>query len=855
MRQLAALPPLPRLSSLSPLALASMIACLAATAHAQSGAPAPSDASRKDQVQSVTVTSGKREEAAHRVPYNVSAIEEEDLREQNITDLKKLIAQSEGISAPGNSARFADSVTVRGLNVSPVNANNIEQFVRSTLAYYLDDTLLPHIGLRIKDIARVETLLGPQGTLYGAGSLGGTVRFITHKPQFGKNAGRVSTEFYRTGGGGLSNDTDAMANLALGRDLALRVVVARLDEKGYTDRLSNPPWRTGQWAWSTKPDPSRNLYENDDYQRVDTARVALRWRLTPALEFTLTHAEQKQLAHGTSGASITPVLIANATTPAQIDAAWRLNQSPCSGAACTYTTANRLSAPFVVNDHTILSRYPEFADRRFSLDGLDIDWNLGIARLHSNTSRFKDSRIGQADYASQGNAFYNWFPAGNVRRSNNSLYMTFDNTYRGVQHETRLVSTGTGPMSWVAGVFLTRQERNWKFDEIFPGIDTLAPQGDFFGINRKSVGGTTDSGYAEDLGSRYRERAVFGEMTYALTPAWKASLGARVFSYEDQATAFIFDYAGGLADTDTRSNTKEKAQSYYKANTWYQLTPDLLGYLTYSQGFRRGGTNAFRSFPNDKQIVAPDTQAYGPDTTDNYEIGFKGFALDRQLYLQVSAYRIDWKNVQTYYAQGLPDPFGLGIDFPLNGTTNGPDARSRGLELSGRWRLDENWQLSFGSATTNARWVTTRQRCTYVANNRPGDTADPDGPDCRVWSAGGKMNGAPKWKHRLAVNYNRGLGNDTWLSANLGVRYTGAVVSDRTDSPTAATPLTYPAHKLFNSNVAVSRGAWSANLWVQNLTNVRSLISVQGLGDTIMGTRVINTTPRTLGLGLTYRFD
>lgn len=833
--------------------LAALLA-LAFTTSAFAQTPAKPEEEKKDKTKldTVVVTANKRNEAAHRIPYNVSALTEEQLREDNITDLKKLIAQSEAISAPGNSARFADSVTVRGLNVSAVNANNIEQFVRSTLAYYLDDTPLPNIGFRIKDIARVETLLGPQGTLYGAGSLGGTIRYITNKPVLGKTQARLSTSFYRTENGGLSNDTDVMFNLPIGENLALRGSLARLDEKGYTDRISNPPWRTGQYAWSTKPDANQNLYEDDDWQKVEGGRLQLRWRLTPQLEISIAHAEQDQLAHGTSGASLLPTRIANAGTPAQIDAAWRLNQFPCSPtASCRYT--NSATTPFIVNDHTILSRYPEFADRKFRLDSFDLDWDLGFARLHSNTSTFKDSRVGQADYASQGNAFYNWFPAGNVRTSNNSLYMTFDNTFKGLSHETRLTSKGEGSMSWIAGVFFTQQERNYKFDEIFPGIDQLPPQGDFFGIDRAAVGGTKDSGYAEDLGSRYKELALFGELSYAITPEWKVMGGGRVFNYEDKGSAFIFDYAGGLADTNTRSNTKASGENYFKLNTSYQFTPDLLAYTTFSQGFRRGGSNAFRDYPG--QTVDPSTQAYGPDSTDNIELGLKGFLFDRQLYLSASVYQINWKDVQTYFSQGLPDPFGLGIDFPLNGSTNGPDARARGLEFSARWRLDPHWTLNYSSATTRSQWVTTKQKCTYLpGQNRPGSAGDPDGPDCRVWEAGGKLNGAPKWKHNLGLRYATEVA-DHDLSASLNARYVGRIGNDRVDAPGLQPALVYKSYTLFNASLGLAKDNWNASLWVQNLTDVRSPVSVQGLGDTIMGTRMITTTPRTIGLSYTYRYQ
>ena len=210
--------------------------------------------------------------------------------------------------------------------------------------------------------------------------------------------------------------------------------------------------------------------------------------------------------------------------------------------------------------------------------------------------------------------------------------------------------------------------------------------------------------------------------------------------------------------------------------------------------------------------------------------------------------------MQTYYSQGLPDPFGLGIDFPLNGTVNGPNARSEGLEFSARYRVNENWQLSYSSATTRAKWVTTKQKCTYATNNRPGSAGDPDGPDCRVWEAGGQLNGAPKWKHNFGVRYNTTVFGDYDLSAGLSARYVAKIGNDRTDSVSEAPPLFYPAYTLYNANIGLYMGDWSATLWVQNIANKRAQVSVQSLGDTIMGTRMIYSTPRTVGLNLSYSF-
>jgi iron complex outermembrane recepter protein len=717
------------------------------------------------------------------VPFNISAISEESLRQQNIGDLKSLIQLLPSIHAPGNSARFADSVTVRGLNVSPVNANNIEQFVRSTVAYYLDDTPLPNIALRLKDVARVETLLGPQGTLYGSGSLGGTIRYITNKPQVGSFEGRLGTSFYQTRGGGLSNDTDAMVNAPLGDSFALRASVARLDEKGYTDRVSTPPWR--DQPWSTKPTAGKNVYEDDDWQQVDTGRVALLFKATRGLAFTLTHSQQDQLANGTTGTSVLPLSIANASTPAQVQAAWR---DPSLDVAGPFTDAR--TTPVAVNDRTVLSRWPEFARRKLQVTGFDIDWDLGFADLHSSTSTFKDSRIGQADYASQGWTFYYSFgDLGGDITSDRSAYITFDNTYKGVNHETRLTSKGDGPLSWVGGIFHTRQDKNLRFNEVLPGMDT------FLGNTKARPSPQfPDLGYSEDLGSRYRETAVFGEATYRVLQPWTVTLGARVFNYEDTADVNIIDWAGGFVDNQYTATGKASGKRFFKFNTAWRFTPDLLSYATVSQGFRRGGINGLRD--QGTRIVAPDVRQYEPDSTTNCELGVKGYVADKRLFLSANLFRIDWKNTQTYLSQDVNG-------FPVNGTANGPDARSQGIELALRWQPTAQWQLSYSGERSEAKWVETRRVCLYTNNT-----------GCRNWGEGGLLGGAPSWTHRAGVQYSRDLTGDLFLRGNLNARYLGKVRSDRSDSVTGnADVFIYPEITTVNAPRSASSSRTRPVAW------------------------------------------
>jgi outer membrane receptor protein involved in Fe transport len=777
----------------------------------------------------IVVTGARRAQAASSVPFNISAINGEQLRQDNITDLKALIQELPAVNAPGNSARFADSVTVRGLSIAPVNANNIEQFVRSTIAYYVDETPLPSVGLRIKDMARVETLLGPQGTLYGAGSLGGTIRYITNQPVLRQREGRLGLSLYQTAGGGLSYDADGMVNVPLGGGFAFRASLARLDEAGYTDRVSTPPWRST--PWTTSPNRNQNVYKDDDWQKVDTARGALLWQITPGFKLTLTHTQQDQLAHGTRGTSLQPLAVANARNPAELDAAWRnpgleLGQLPCNP-NCRFTDARE--TPIAVDKNTVLARHEEFADREFRMTSLDVDLNLGFADLRSSTSTFKDARIGQADYASQGWVFYySLGDLGGDIRSDRSAYITFDNTYKGLSHETRLISRGDGPASWIAGLYHTKQERNLRFNEVLPGMDA------FLGNSKATPSPKPDVGYGEDLGSEYSETALFGEFSYKLTPQFQLTAGGRLFKYEDTARIEIVDYAGGFVDNRVTDTRGQSGKSIFKVNASYQLRPGLLSYLTVSQGFRRGGTNGFRNVG--ARVIADDAREYQPDTTTNYELGIKGHLFGGDLYVEAAAYMIDWKDAQTYRSQDIDG-------FPVNGTANGPDARSEGLEFALRWRFAPAWQMTFSTGTVESRWTSTKTHCLYT--NRT---------SCRTWNAGGLMGGSPDWKHRLGLRYSTDIGSDMFLRVGGTVRYVGKTRSDRSDSIAGNDGVfVYPAYTTASLYAGIGKGKWDAQLWINNATNERGLVSNQTAG-AVLGERLIYTVPRTVGLNLSYAF-
>jgi iron complex outermembrane recepter protein len=780
---------------------------------------------KKQDFETIEVTASGRATTAQNLPMNITAMGSEELRKKNISDIKDLIADSVAISAPGNSNRFAESVTVRGLNVANVNANNLERFATSTLAYYLDSVPLPNIAYRIKDVERVETLLGPQGTLYGGGSLGGTVRYITNKPQFNEFSADFNTNIYQVKKGSLSHDSDLVINSPLTDALALRVSLAKLDDGGFTDRIVNPVWLSEENKFNGTPSSSKELYKDDDWEDTTSARIQLNWQINDDASINFSHINQSQLAHGTRGAS-----------------RWDVDEACAAqgSATCNYTVQ---TAPLQVDEYTLQSVHEEYSDRDFTLNSVELEWDLGFANLTSSISSYEDTRIGQGDYLYEGFFYYSvlaYLPSVAFGNTNESGFVSYDNSYKGVTQETRLTSNSNSDLSWILGIFTTKQEKSLKFWERFKGLDD-AMVADYGGFdprieypNRKFI----DTGYDEDIASDYSEQALYGELSYQLSPAWTVTGGARLFKYKDTAFKSINDYTGYLG-IDEGESKDEDTQSIFKFNTSYNFSDNSLVYFTVSQGFRRGGTNGFR--PDGDLKVATSTQNFAPDTTTNKELGVKTSLFDNQLYLQLAAYQIDWHDTQTYYSQSL-------LGFPLNGTVNGPDAETQGFELDLRYNINENFTVRASYATSDAEFAETAEVCLFEDNS-----------SCRTWVKGDKLGGTPDDRKNLSINYTTEIMTGV-LSADLSMRFVGDQQSARQDSlllddgtVELDKPYVFKGYQTANLSMNYSQDSWTVGLYVDNLTDELGETSYQRVGGE-WGYKSIYIQPRTLGVTFSYNY-
>lgn len=786
---------------------------------------AANDAEKALQIdEKIEVTASGRVTTAQDLPMNITAMGEDELRTKNITDIKDLIAESVAISAPGNSNRFAESVTVRGLNVANVNANNLERFATSTLAYYLDSTPLPNIAYRIKDVERVETLLGPQGTLYGGGSLGGTVRYITKKPDVEEMSVDFNTSIYQVKEGSLSHDTDVVFNVPLADNIAARISLAKLDDGGFTDRIMNPVWLADDELRVGTPNPNQQVYKDDDWEETDSARLQLMWHITDDLSINFSHISQSQLAHGTRGAS-----------------RWDVGAA-CAGLTnCNYTSQ---TAPFQVDEYTIQSVHEEFSDRDFELSSVELEWNLGFATLTSSTSMYEDARVGQGDYIYEGYFYYDalaYIPSVSPENTNQSAFVSYDNTYEGLSHETRLTSNGDTALSWIVGFFSTDQEKSLQFWERFPGLDD-AMVVDYGGFDPRDAYPDRqylNTGYYEDISSEYKETAIYGEASYKITEQLTVTGGARFFTWEDNAYKNISDYTGYLG-IDEGDSKDEGDDAIFKLNTSYQFNDDALAYFTLSQGFRRGGTNGFR--PDGDLNVAASTQKFNPDSTTNKELGIKAAMLDSQLYVQAALYQIDWHDTQTYYSQSL-------LGFPLNGTVNGPDSQSNGVELDVRYNLNDNWTVRASYATSEAEFTETETVCLFE-----------DGSECRTWYKGDDLGGTPDARKNISLSYYDELGEGS-IDANLSMRIVGDQLSSRQDAILNDDgevighddPYIFEGYETVNFSTSYSQDNWSVSVFIDNLTDELGETSYQRVGGQ-WGYRSIYIMPRTVGMTFSYSY-
>ncbi len=773
-------------------------------------------------LEEVVVTATRRAESIQDIPLNISAVSGDAIRSQGLTSLSDVTKWVPGIHIVDQGSRSSDQIVVRGLNANPISSSEaLNNGGGGTVATYVGEIPL-YMDLKLNDMERVEVLLGPQGTLYGAGTLGGAIRYIPVKPQFDATELEVRGNFYQySEADDLSTDVGFTFNLPITDNLAVRMNLDYLDDSGFIDYVY-----TVREAGVSNPDPdfsnpadvAANLKSVDDVNDEQTlsGRLALRWTPTDSLDMTLSYYLQDQDSGGRN-----------------------INSKDALG----------------IGKYESGLRFEEPNERKNELLALELTADLGFAELTSATGYSEFEEEGQRDQTDLLITLeysYEAFPAF-------SAYTRDDSSEERFNQEIRLVSTHEGPIQWIAGGFYNKFEADRLSREFTPGFDQFAVD------NLGGVQLRPDSLEYYELGEEeLKEWALYGEVTFAITDLWDITLGARYYDYEftsrDAVDFPIFRtvYDGEDPNSlvlDFEDNSQEENGSLFKFNTSYQFTDDIMGYFTYSEGYRLGAGNGIALCPEfldpNQQFACaqPDELDYEPDETQNYEVGVRTTWLDNQLTLNGAIFFVDWNQ---------PQLASTTVNASLPITVNGKGAESTGLEMSFNWLLTDNFSIRGSYSYTKAE-------LTDVAPDLISTVTPPgfarvtlDGED------GDRLPGSPEHQANLYATYFIPL-DQMELKLNYGVAAVSDVLTKTGERGNAEALSGYAVHNL---SASLSMDNWDVTLYANNLfdkyaeTGVREdtsyLQTVTDInGDPVYLRRYYNNVlaPRAVGVRASYRFD
>jgi outer membrane receptor protein involved in Fe transport len=759
----------------------------------------------------IVVTAQKREENLQDVPIAITALGTETLDELQVDQFSDYARQVPSISFQSAGPGFSN-VYFRGV-ASGENANHSASL--PSVGTYLDEqpitTITGALDIHVFDVARVEALAGPQGTLYGASSQAGTVRIITNKPDTSGFYGEANVELNHVAHGEWGYTGEAFFNAPISDNVAFRAVGWYRKDGGYIDNVPGTlvfPTVLGQ-----NPNPAEATLTNapfveEDYNDVETygARAALKidlnenWTVLPQL------MAQKQISDGTFAQE--------------------------SG----------------LGELQVQQFNPEhFVDKWYQA-ALTVEGKIGsfdMTYAGAYMQRQIDGQSDYVDYAYFYDALYGYYFSDNAGNyTNPNQYIISDDSFTKMSHELRFASPADKPVRVIAGLFYQRQthniEQNYIIDDIADAI---------------TVPGTASNIWLTKQLRVDRDYAIFGELSWDVTPQLTLTGGGRIFKYKNSLEGF-FGYSAGFSSKTgvaacfgptqvagspctNLDKTTGDTDFIHRLNATYKFNDDALVYATWSRGFRPGGINRRGTLP-----------PYAADYISNYELGFKTSWANNTVRLNGAVYQLDWTDIQLSFlgANGLTEIRSAG------------NARIRGAEVDFFWRPTSGLSLSLGGAFNDAKL--TKDFC--LISNPEFDCSVPIGANDTLAPAGTRLPITARFKANALVRYEFPMfGHNAHIQANLiheGRRTTDVRLAQR------AIQGDLDAYTTVDLSSGITNGRWRVDLFVKNLFDVNGQLG-RGLqcaesvcgdpnGVTAIGGKFYTyvTRPRMIGLRIGTKF-
>ena len=745
-----------------------------------------------DQIEEIIVTAEKRTSTVQSSPLSISAFAGDLLQAQGITNVAAVAAQTPGISmrtsGPGQT-----ELEMRGLSSGGGSS--------PTVGFYLDETPLtpPAASLNGKvvidpdlyDLARIEVLRGPQGTLYGSGSMGGTIKLVTNKPNLKNFESSIQGTLSSTNGGGTNNGLNAMISIPLIEDkLAIRFVGTDKHNDGWIDRIVVSPFPA-----ATSPCAGYSAGTNVGCIRGDVLNAPQIADIKKVNWSELQAARLSVLAKPTDALTIDTMFMYQRVTAGGYN---EYDDPPGGGGKLAHYQ------PFDTRE--------PFADT-FKLGSVTIGYDFGSMTLTSNTSYFSRDESQSQDISEALRSNFGVFYGVDILTP---VVFTEEDTSHQFSQEIRLASNGSGRLSWLGGLFFSQLE------------STFHDTNEAAAFGPPSVGGVAanPTGIVYDSYNPYhvKQYAVFGEGSFFFTPQWKLTAGLRWYDYKSDVDEF---QAGALTATGNATPTiaqfSTSASGFNpKVSLGWLPTEDLTVYTSISKGFRPGGIN--QPLP---QFCQAQTETYGPDSIWNYEIGEKARFFDRRVTLNADFYYIRWSNVQ----QTINQACGYAL------TTVAGDAVSYGPEIEFNAKLTPELSFSINGAYTQAHLTNVSAAAAQVSTT--------------PLMSGTPVLNIPKYTESTSLTYTHPVSE----GYSLVLRASNSLVGPATDTSftyTHLSPYDIVALRAGVKGERLSAYLFVDNLTNKVAQLSTNTTTFSWIVPSI--TRVATNQPRTVGLDLNYRF-
>lgn len=600
------------------------------------------------ELEEIVVTAQKRSENLQDVPISIQALGSERLESLQVNDTVDYVKFMPSVTAPTGAPGFSNFY-MRGV---ASGENNNHSGPLPSVGVYLDEqpvtTITGPLDVHIYDIARVEVLAGPQGTLYGASSQAGTIRIITNKPDASGFKAGYDLEANSVAHGDVGYSAEGFVNIPLHEKAAVRLVAWAEHDAGYIDNIP------GSFVYPTGSIPVNNAGEvENDYNEVDIvgARAALKIDLT-------------------ENWSVTPTLMGQRT---QADGGFAADPR--------------------LGDLKVQRYYPEGVDDKWVQAAMTIEGqvaNLDVLYAGAHMRRWVDTDSDYSDYSYFydtlfGYGAYTTDDAGNF--INTSQYIQGRDYFKKTSHELRVASPTENRFKVVAGLFYQKQTHN--IEQRYR-IDNLA--------TATEVPGWPDTLWLTKQLRTDRDYAAFADGTFDLTDQLSITGGIRFFKYKNSLEGFFGFGLGYSSRTGvgacfaptavveggpcTNIDTTTKGDGHtYRINATYKFDDDKMVYATLSTGFRPGGVNRRGGQP-----------PYDADFLKNHEIGWKTSWMGNRLRWNGAIFYEKWNDYQFSFlgANGLTE------------IRNGGKAKMKGVESDINWLVADGFTLQGAAAYTDA---------------------------------------------------------------------------------------------------------------------------------------------------------